>query len=468
MAGLVSLDRIQVAIADRVGVTTKASTAIPLTEVALGAILLVGGALVVVTGEPDFLAHLDFSVGWVAIVSGGTLLLLAAPTHIGIRALHRNRIVGELEEGIEISQEILEKIQNCMSALNRSVENHQDLKLYHSQPSHYVFSFNSIPGLIFKMDRHSELFPERSQSSMVQRFRNMVYAKSICKIHRLGLLVIPSAKLFSIEHEGRMVEILAERKLDLNEKDQEILYKEAGDSLDKAVRQLAKLIVHAQYTDVEQRNNCVLEEADPQGNRKIALIDLEEMHKDRIQIGLFGGNRRTGLVGCVNEKQGQIVVEEAKRAGIDLSSAELAMKKRGEVIAMTRGLDELYENNGIETGKEPLQLPNQFNFSEYPPEDQEVLLPLTKALVRRLNDFFTEEREGVSRIQERRRMEVGSGDTEYLVGRLKGGYPPSTYKGHMMVYDGPKYLDFALAKLRELGLINNFFRRFSCYWTIQA
>lgn len=64
-----------------------------------------------------------------------------------------------------------------------------------SSGNNYVFSIRSAPGLIFKFSR--------TEPSLQGRFENMIFAKTVCRVHQLGLLVIPQAKLIAVEVEGK-------------------------------------------------------------------------------------------------------------------------------------------------------------------------------------------------------------------------------------------------------------------------
>ncbi|VHO02673.1 hypothetical protein [Candidatus Rhabdochlamydia sp. T3358] len=199
----------------------------------------------------------------------------------------------ELQQGISVSEEIIVKIQTCMKKI---FQEHQDgIKLYHSQERHLVFELETAPGLLFKIDYYN---------SMKDRYQNMIYAQTVIRTHQLALLVIPKAKLFIVDLEGKKYEVIAEQKLDINphEGAQEESFLDYADSLKETIRQLGFFICKTGYSDVTWGNNPILNNSlDEKGNRKIALIDLEEINNP--EIGLFGEeNRRRGLLGCVNEK----------------------------------------------------------------------------------------------------------------------------------------------------------------------
>lgn len=204
----------------------------------------------------------------------------------------------ELQQGISISKETILKIQTCVKKI---FQEHQDgIRLYHSQERHLVFELDTAPGLLFKIDYYN---------SMKDRYQNMIYAQTVIRTDQLGLLVIPKAKLFTVDLGGKKYEVIAEQKVDINshESVQEEYFLDFADSLNETIRQLGFFICKTGYSDVTWANNPILNNSlDEKGDRKIALIDLEEINDP--EIGLFGEeNRRRGLVGCVNEKQAKMI-----------------------------------------------------------------------------------------------------------------------------------------------------------------
>src|SRR5690606_32895894 len=160
------------------------------------------------------------------------------------------------------------------------------------------------------------------------------------------------------EADGEKYDIIAERKLDLNpsESAQEQYFEEYASSLNETIRQLAVFICNTGYSDVEWRNNPVLNNSlNEFGQRKIGLIDIEEM--DSKTTGLFGGGfGRRGLVRCVNEEQGKIVEKVAKQNSVSTSSFASAYSRRKEELEKVRKLKKYYDTNNIVTGYEPLKV----------------------------------------------------------------------------------------------------------------
>lgn len=283
----------------------------------------------------------------------------------------------ELQAGVIISEDTISKIQACMADVLKRGEV-EGIKLYPSQHSHRVFSIETIPGYVFKMNG----------LSMNLRYKKMIYAHAVCRIHQLGLLVIPKAKLFTVQFGGQEYEMVAEQKLDITpeESAQEQFYKEYATSLNEAIRQLAIFICKTDYSDVEWRNNPVLVDSlDEKGQRKIALIDLEET--DSREIGLFGGGcGRRGLVRCVSSEQGKIVERVALEHGVDTTSYATAFARRKQELDDGGSLVGFYLKKGVIQGDEPVKLPEGIDFSPYTHEQQNTLQELTEKLIKKIND----------------------------------------------------------------------------------
>lgn len=263
----------------------------------------------------------------------------------------------ELQSGVVVSEETTLKIQTCMkNILQRKEEG--GVKLYNSQGNHRVFSLDTAPEYIFKMKAYKSCITMGRDDTMKARYQTMINAQVVCQTHQLGLLIIPNAKLFTVEADGEEYEIIAEKKLDLNpsESAQEQYFEEYASSLNETIRQLAVFICKTGYSDVEWRNNPVLNDApDKFGSRKIGLIDIEEM--DSKITGLFGGGLgRRGLVRCVNEEQGKIVESVAKENGVSTSSFASVYARRKKEIDQGDKLKQHYVKHNIVTGSEPLQV----------------------------------------------------------------------------------------------------------------
>ncbi len=266
----------------------------------------------------------------------------------------------ELQQGISISGEIISKIQICMeNILQRKEEG--NIKFYNSQWTQRVFELDTDPGLIFKMDAYAI----NKDSPLNNRYQNMIYAQTVIRTHQLGLLIIPHAKLFTVDLGDEKHEIIAEQKMNINphESAQEEYFLDYADSLNETIPQLALFICKTGYSDVEWRNNPILNNSFDGKDRKIALIDLEEMKS--ATDGLFGGAfGRRGLVECVNEEQGEVVKTIAEENGISTSFFESAYSQRKKELEDGRKLKEYYRKKEIIKGNEQIKIDeNALDFS---------------------------------------------------------------------------------------------------------
>ncbi len=367
----------------------------------------------------------------------------------------------ELQQGVSISDETISKIQTCMtSILNR--EETDEVTLYNSQHKHRVFSLSSAPDLIFKMDTSREEPTKR-------RYEKMITAQTVLRTHQLGLLVIPHAKLFTVTVNGKEHHIIAERKLDINphESMQEKYYAEYEQSLDEAIRQLAIFITKTGYSDVEWRNNPVLDNSlDADGNRKIALIDLEEM--DDPEIGLFGGGfGRRGLVRCVSERQGEIVRKVAEENGIKTTSFKGASERRKQEIADRDSLKEFYQTKGITEGNEPVEIDVEtIDFSKYP-EKITRLRENATMLVNAINISITEASPEES-LKQRRYIYINTNTRQFstLLKTIDEKVDYSRYNDDD--YYNATYIGHIVNKLIELKVIHRLVNRNGHGYFLQA
>ncbi len=216
-------------------------------------------------------------------------------------------------------------------------------KIYTCRDGHTVFTLSSAPGYIFKKQEDAE-----------QRYESMLLAQTVCRTHQLGLLKIPHARLIG--------KYIVEEKLELeNASIQEENFKKYASSINETIRQLAVFICKTGFSDVSWRNNPVLSNSGDL--KKIALIDLEELNpsEEFAGIGLFGVPSekgisiptRRGLIGCVNENQGNIIRKVADK---ELPSYAFmfneSYQRRKNELEEERKLEQFYEKRGIKTGKE--------------------------------------------------------------------------------------------------------------------
>ena len=283
------------------------------------------------------------------------------------RATSPNRNLDERVHGspqeITISDENIERIHNfVMGMLGRDKTSALEM-LKAGYP--LTILEQTYPGLNFVIAKEGqfEYSPHRS------RYEAMIDAQAVINTHKLGLLVIPNAKVFQTEIEGGKYEIFAERKLDttpfLNEQEQHD--QGYANSLDETIRQLAVFICKTGFSNVKKSLIPILNNNVDQ-NRKIALIDVNEMRGSSFEgaaMGLFGneGVQRTGLVDHVNEKQAQLIKIVAAENKISIQSFADAEKRRKTSSAEAK-LRAYYAEKNIVKGDEILQVnEKEINFS---------------------------------------------------------------------------------------------------------
>jgi len=277
-----------------------------------------------------------------------------------LRSIHSFHIIDakqKLEAGMDISQATIEKIQ----ALMPKIQGRQDDPeiTWHASDNNLVFSLTTVPNLIFKMappDRGVLRAGGALSATQIseERFANMIKAKEVCLAHQLSLLVVPHAQKFNVAG----MTLIAEECVNINQNEsaQEHLYQLSG--LNETARQLATFIAKTGFSDVEWRNMPLVDTAPEfQGNRRVALIDLEEM--DGANTGIFGGGLgRRGLVRCLaSEEQIDVAITEARRHGIVSQDAAQIKARRMEEIQSDHGLQQFYMRNGIlENARKPIQV----------------------------------------------------------------------------------------------------------------
>ena len=262
----------------------------------------------------------------------------------------------ELEKGIHIPESTIQKIQRLMPKI--CVGKKDDEIEWLSKGNNYVFRLKDNSSHVFKITRENCSRGEIGTTD--SRFENMVKAKEVCMTNELGLLVIPHAKKFQIEAEGRQYTFIAEEGLDLNhnESAQEENFHQYSKELNATARQLAVFIAKTGFNDVTWRNIPILNEAQGyKGPRRVGLIDLEHM-EDKVNGFIGDGNGSRGLIRCVSAKQIDGVIAEAKKHGVALSDKLVQQLKnlRLSELESDEKLRELYRNRGIVTGKEPIPI----------------------------------------------------------------------------------------------------------------
>lgn len=281
--------------------------------------------------------------------------------------------VRESEDGIAIFKEAIGKIHSCMSSLLTKKKT-PGIVFHHSSFNHCVFSLDTDPNYIFKMNLPGmDALPK--EYCMEERYEQIIRARTVCRVHQLGLLVIPKVKPFTVKVGDQEYGLLAEERLDFHADRgaQRHYFQRYASDLTEAIRQLAVFICKTGYSDVCWRNNPILEKSlDEPRCRKIGLFDLEEMKG--AEIGLFGHTSgiRQGLVGCVTAEQGEMVKRVAEEYGVSTASFARAHHKRKQAIAYGEQLKNIYADRGI-TGDEPIEVDvSALEFPEYPQKQAEI------------------------------------------------------------------------------------------------
>jgi hypothetical protein len=252
----------------------------------------------------------------------------------------------QTENEIEVSSETTAKIARLMPKFF-GLKDDPEIQWY-GKGYNLVFSLTSVPQLIFKMDRVG------SPDSVNHRLANIRRAEEVCKTHKLGLLMIPKAKKITVAGKTLLVE---ERlPIKTNESAQEQLYHDLS-GLNETIKQLALFIIKTGFSDVEWRNVPILDDSpDFLGNRRIALIDLEEMQS--ATTGIYGNGRRRGLIGILATEQHMNSVKEiAERHKIAVSEERIA--ERRKELKVYNQLHQVYAQKGIlQNPRQPLRVEN--------------------------------------------------------------------------------------------------------------
>lgn len=312
----------------------------------------------------------------------------------------------------------ISKIRKCMENILQRTEGN-GLKFYTCQLDHRVFELDTAPGLIFKMKANKTPRPDGVDDSMGARYRKTIEAQTVLATHQLNLLILPKTELFNVNADGEDYEIIAEQKLDItpNESMQAHYFEEYADSLSETIRQLAVFICKTGYSDVEWRNNPVVNNSlGADGHRRIALIDIEEM--DGAKTGLFGKdssvfarNGRTGLVGLVNEEQGRIVRDVAQQNNVDSSRFSSEHTKRKEILENNREIKDYYARKNITTGDEPIHVDLSSLGLDLNKEDQLFFDDTTVTLGKVAEDVVEE----INRLIKTRNTQLSLKDQRYLL-----------------------------------------------------
>lgn len=264
--------------------------------------------------------------------------------------------VSSLEE-LVISKDTVRRVKK---AAKKVLSNTIDPNIHLYMAYHHVFHLDSDPQYIFKIAKIGRTITRI-------RYENMLRGREICEKHQLNLLVIPRAKILTCCLEGgQITEVLAEERLDIapSSSMQEQFFEECGDTLDEAVNQFAKFIFYSGYNDIDWRNNPVLNHSlNALKQRKLALVDFDGCEHDLL-TAIFGDAHSRGLVRCVNERQGQMVLQTITTLDPEFLSnpknfqrAQRVLEQRHKELEENRRLYAYYQRKGI-IGKEtkPIQI----------------------------------------------------------------------------------------------------------------
>jgi hypothetical protein len=299
-------------------------------------------------------------VRFVKVLSYFTIIipLFMLITKAVLRSTYTFRLIdpkNKLEKGINISEETIWKIQRLMPKILLGEKDDEIEWL--STRNNLVFKLQDNPQLVFKTAKANyygeDKLPVSRSKEINHRFENMIKAKEVCVANQLGLLIIPHAKEFTVNDHA----FIAEESLNVNANpnSQEGLYHTYSKELKETFCQLAVFIAKTGFNDVVWRNIPVLNEGlEYNGPRRVGLIDLE--HMENVVCGFKGSH---GLIRCgTSEEQIDAIIEEARKQGVPFTFKEaLELKQqRLDELESDKQLQHMYEQNGIVTGKEPLQV----------------------------------------------------------------------------------------------------------------
>lgn len=225
----------------------------------------------------------------------------------------------QLSQGVHISEDIKSDVDKVFN--NQAV---QCSRLSSSKNS-FVFVLKSYPDLIFKTSAAAvETHMTFDDALIKQRYANMVNAQTVIRNNKLDLLVIPNAVLFTVNTAKGLVSVIAEKKLDITDvRDIDDIGRESyvtehilnqEKKLEETVRQMTVFAYKTGYGDIEWRNNPILKaDVDSKGNRKLALIDLEDMSQaEKHRMDSFITSR---LLKWVTEPLGKTIIATANKEG---------------------------------------------------------------------------------------------------------------------------------------------------------
>lgn len=194
---------------------------------------------------------------------------------------------------------------------------------YHSsQSSHRVFSLDSEPDVIFKIQA------EGDADSMRKRIKNVHIGRLVCRKKQFAHLKVPKVELHRLELDGGTIQLMAERKLPLFSFQESKKGYETPDTplclprdeglVETPLLELIRFTCLLHYSDIAVRNIPFYQ---GKNSLRIGMIDLEEFGGAKLGIygGVYGPGRfkRTGLVNVVgNALDKQFVKAVATGMGV--------------------------------------------------------------------------------------------------------------------------------------------------------
>jgi hypothetical protein len=241
-----------------------------------------------------------------------------------------------LEKGIEISDAVRSRLYDIFPFL--SEENTPDNAIiWLRKCGSYVFKIEGIPNLIFKLPKVTPAL------SMYARFENMIMGEYFCKTKELSHLIIPRAKMLSIERDKRHYHFIVEQALELdpscdrqtelysseflkNSKIKNILF-------EKSIRQLIDLIKETGLSDIWCANIPITNDG------FIALVDMEYFHN--IEYAFLGvpawRHTENGLINIMPTPElVEIACQTARGLGLDRNIIEELKQKRINHLKLIR------------------------------------------------------------------------------------------------------------------------------------
>jgi hypothetical protein len=279
--------------------------------------------------------------------------LIAQEAVAPIKAVSLKEAELELEKDFTIPDEVMIQLESL--TIDPLVDC-KEIEWFSKGATNLIFRLKQYPDFVFKTGIH-HLY----NNLVNKRFANMVVAKQVCMNYGLDALVIPQAKRVEVNENV----VIAEKFLPhCQDEYQQEEYYQTLPHLEKALVQLVVLIGKTGFSDVDWRNIPIINPQED-SSKCIGLIDLEEMDLafSGAAKGIFGEEGaypRRGLIGCLPEKQIDLVLKVAKREKIDenLNYTDLAkllddetyspaVEKRRQDIALDVDMQAFYQAKGI-------------------------------------------------------------------------------------------------------------------------